>query len=148
MKAGAQAKAIVWEAPVVLTFSAGPNAALLTNPNVPLVIADGEYEVVSVSESHETLGTDGAAVAVDVVKASDGTALSGGTSVLASTFNLKATINTEVRKTISNGGLSTTAANRRLSRGQRLGLKFSGTLTSVTGVNVTVVLQRIRRPKW
>lgn len=148
MKGAAQAKAIVWEAPVTLTFSAGPNAALLTAPNVPLLIADGEYEVLSVSETHETLGTDGGAVTLDIVKASNGTALAAGTSVLASTFNLKGTINTEVRKTISNSGLSTTAANRLISRGQRLGLKFTGTMTSVTGVCVTVVLQRIRRPKW
>lgn len=148
MKGASQAKAIVWEAPVVLTFAAGPNAALLTAPNVALLVADGEYEILSASETHETLGTDGSAVTVDVVKASDGTALSGGTSMLGSAFNLKATINTEQRKTISNGGLSTTAANRRVTRGQRIGLKFSGTMTAVTGVNVTVVLQRIRRPKW
>lgn len=139
-------KAVAWQRPVVLTFNAGPNAALLTAPNVALFTADADYEIVEATEVHETLGTDGSAVTADVVKASDGTALSGGTSMLASTFNLKATINTMQRR--SNATLAATVANRRVSRGQRVGIKFSGTMTAVTGVCITVVLVPIKRPKW
>jgi hypothetical protein len=144
-----QEKAIAWEAAKRLTFSAGPNAALLTAPNTALFIADADYEIVSAAETHETLGTDGSAVTADVVKASDGTALSGGTSMLAATkFNLKATINTEQRKTLSNGGLATSQTDRILYKGQRLGVKFSGTMTAVTGVCITVVLNPLRRAAW
>ncbi|NBR88215.1 MAG: hypothetical protein EBT61_22490 [Verrucomicrobia bacterium] len=130
---------------MVLTFSAGPNAALLTLPNVGLWVADSNCEIVFASEIHETLGTDGSAVTVDVVKASDGAALSAGTSLLASTFNLKSTINTLQKRSLSPGTL---AADRTILNGQRIGLKFSGTLTAVTGVNIVVVLNRLNRPTW
>ncbi|NBU11761.1 MAG: hypothetical protein EBS84_22645 [Proteobacteria bacterium] len=139
------AQAVAWKAPLVLTFSAGPNAALLTAPNVGLWVADSNCEIVFASEIHETLGTDGSAVAVDVVKVADGAALSTGTSLLASTFNLKSTVNTLQKRSLSPGTL---AADRTILTGQRIGLKFSGTMTSVTGVNIVVVLNRLNRPVW
>lgn len=143
------AKGGVWRAPVVLDFSAGPNGAILTAPNVSLFISDGDYEVASVAESHETLGTDGGGVTVDVVKCTGTQAASAGASVLASTFNLKAAINTVVRKDRSNGGLQTARTRCQITKGDRLALNFSGTLTSVTGVCVTVVLNPIiRKRRW
>lgn len=140
-----QAQAVAWQAPLVLSFAAGPNAALLTAPNVALWLADADAEIVFAAEIHETLGTDGSAVTVDVVKVADGTAIASGTSLLATTFNLKATINTRQSRTLSAGTL---ASDRIIYAGQTLGLKFSGTMTAVTGVNITVVLNRLRRPAW
>lgn len=142
------AQAVAWQAPLVLTFSAGPNAALLTLPNVGLWVADADAEIVFASEVHETLGTDGSAVTVDVVKAADGAALSAGTSLLASTFNLKATINTIQKCTLSAGTLASSQSGRIIPAGYRLGLNFSGTMTAVTGVNIVVVLNRLIRPSW
>jgi hypothetical protein len=139
------AKAVAWQAPVRVTFSAGPNAALLTAPNVGLFTADVDYMIAAAYERHETLGTDGSAVTADVVKASSGTAMASGTSLLASTFNLKSTINTTQSKTQAAGTLAT---DRILSAGQCLGIKFSGTMTAVTGVSITVVLVPLRRPSW
>lgn len=140
-----QAQAVAWQAPLVLTFAAGPNAALLTAPDVAIWLADADAEIVFAAEIHETLGTDGSAVTLDVVKVADGTAVGSGTSLLASTFNLKATVNTRQSRSLSAGTLAT---DRIIYAGQTLGLNFAGTMTSVTGVHVTVVLNRLRRPSW
>ena len=142
---GSQAKAVAWQAPLVLVFSAGPNAALLTAPDVALWLADADAEIVFAAEIHETLGTDGSAVTADVVKVADGTAIGSGTSLLASTFNLKATVATRQTRKLSAGTL---ASDRIIYNGQTLGINFAGTMTAVTGVHITVVLNRLRRPSW
>lgn len=141
----ASPKAIAWLAPKYLTFSAGPNAALLTAPDAGLFTADADYEIVAAYERHETLGTNGSAVTADVVKAASGTAMAAGTSLLASTFNLKATINTTQSRTVSAGTLAT---DRIVYAGQCVGIKFGGTMTAVTGVSITVVLKPLREPSW
>lgn len=145
---GNLAKSVAWQAPVVCVFAAGPNAALLTAPDVALFIADTNYELVEAAEIHETLGTDGGAVSLDLFKATGTQAVGSGVTMLASVFNLKATVNTVVRKNLSNGGLTTTGANRRVAAGNRVGLDFQGTMTAVTGVNATVVLRRMNRPSY
>jgi hypothetical protein len=134
-----------WQAPIVLTFAAGPNAALLTLPDVGLFTADADCEILSVTERHETLGTDAGAVTADIKKASSGTAIAGGTSLLASTFNLKATINTTQSRSRSAGTL---AADRMILAGQCIGVDFGGVMTAVTGVLITVVLRRLREPAY
>lgn len=141
-------KAALWKDVVLVPFIAGPNAALLTLPDVSLFVADTDYELLRVDEVHEVLGTDGSAVTVDVKKCTTTQAAGSGTSMLASTFNLKATINTVVTKSKSNAGLSTTLGNRLLASGNRLVLDFSGTMTAVAGVCVNVWLQRLRRPSY
>jgi hypothetical protein len=141
----AQAKSVAWQAPLVLTFAAGPNAALLTLPDVTLWCADADCEIVWASEIHEVLGTDGSAVTADLVKVADGTIAASGTSLLASTFNLKATVCTQQKRTISAGTL---ASDRIIYAGQRLAINFGGTMTAVAGVNITVVLRRLRQPSW
>lgn len=142
------AKALVWQRPVLVSFSAGPNAALLTLPDVSVFIADTNYELVAVSELHEVLGTDGSAVTLDVVKVTGTDVVASGTTMLATTFNLKATVATVVRKSLSNGGLTTTAANRRIASGNRIGLNFAGTMTAVAGVHVSLWLKPLRRPSY
>lgn len=138
-------KDVAWQAPITLTFSAGPNAALLTLPDVGLFTADADCEILSATERHETLGTDGGAVTADIKAAASGTSINGGTSLLASTFNLKSVINTTQSRSIAAGTL---AANRVILAGQCVGIDFGGTMTSVTGVCITVVLRRLRRPAY
>lgn len=139
------AKGGVWRAPRIITMAFPTNAAILTSPNCALFVADAYYVLEQVSEIHETLGTDGSAVTLDIVKATGTGTAAGGTSVLSSTFNLKATINTVVRKTRSSGLVVTNnAAGLRLAPGDRFCAKFSGTLTSVTGVCVTMILHPYR----
>lgn len=141
----ATAKAVAWQAPIVLTFSAGPNAALLTAPDVGLFTADTDCMIVAAYERHEVLGTDGSAVTADIVKSASGTSMAGGTSLLASTFNLKATVNTTQARTVSAGTL---ASDRIINAGQCVGINFGGTMTAVAGVSITVVLVRLRQPSW
>lgn len=137
----------LWQVPIVLTFSAGPNAALLTLPDVGIFTADADCEIVYAAERHETLGTDGGAVTADIVKAASGTAMAGGTSLLAaaSTFNLKAAINTTQARTRSAGTL---AADRLILAGQCVGINFAGVMTALSGVNITVILRRLREPAY
>lgn len=130
--------------PVIVSVAFGANASLADTPI--FVCPEGaEYEVTEINERHEVLGTDGGAVTMDVTKASSGTAVSAGTSLLQSEFDLKATAATNVRKTTANSGLVTAQGTRTLTAGQALGLNFTGTLTSVAGLTVTAVLT-MQRP--
>jgi hypothetical protein len=135
----------LWQVPIVLTFSAGPNAALLTLPDVGLFTADADCEIAFAAERHETLGTDAGAVTADIVKSSSGTSMAGGTSLLASTFNLKAAINTTQERKRSAGTL---AADRLVLAGQCVGINFAGVMTALSGVNITVILRRLREPAY
>lgn len=91
--------------------------------------------VVAVTEVHGTLGTDVGAVTLQLEKLTGTTAPDSGTTLLSSAFNLKATINT-----VQYGSLVATGETI-LSRGDRLCLKDSGTLTAVANVQVTVYIQ-------
>src|SRR5207244_2390156 len=92
-------------------------------------------EIAWVSEIHSVLGTDGGAVTLDVVKVPSGSAVSAGTSLLASTFNLKSTINTPVTK--EGTALTSTSGGRSFVAGDAIGLLPTGTLTAVQNVHVT-----------
>jgi hypothetical protein len=144
----ALAKAVAWRAPRVIVVNALTNAAILTTPNVAAFIADGDYAVESVSEIHETAGTDGGAVTADIVKCTGTQAAVAGATVLSSTFNLKSTANTVVRKDRSSG-LITTVPGRFLKKGDRLAVNFGGVFTALTGLCITIVLAPIlRRESW
>ena len=141
------AKALTWQAPFPVIFSAGPNAALLTLPDVTLFIADTDYELLRAEEVHEVLGTDGSAVTLDIKKCTTTQAAASGTTMLSSTFNLKATVQTTQTKTRASG-LTTTLANRRVASGNRIALDFGGTMTAVAGVCVVLWLRRLRKPTY
>jgi hypothetical protein len=101
-------------------------------------IADTDYELVGARMIPTVAGTDGSAVSADVKKASGTTAVASGTTMLASTFDLKATINT-----LQTATLSATTANRRVTSGDRIGVDFTGVLTSATGM-IQLNLKRIQ----
>lgn len=103
-------------------------------------IADTDYEVTRVLFIPTIAGTDGGAVTADVMKASGTTAVASGTTILsaADSLNLKATINTLVV-----GTLSTTVASIRLTTNDRLGINFTGVLTSATGL-IQISLKRLQ----
>jgi hypothetical protein len=61
--------------------------------------------------------------------------------VLASTVSIAGTADTNVA-----GSLTTTQANRKLAKGQSLAIDFGGTLTSIAGLVITVVLRRVTVP--
>lgn len=95
-------------------------------------VAPRRYIVKSIVGRPTVAGTDGSAVTAVIKKAASGTAITSGTALHSSTYNLKGTANT-------NQVLSVTAADNEIPSGTCIGIDFTGTLTSAVGV-VTVTL--------
>lgn len=143
------AKAIAWEVLQRVTYVQSATAATAAPVDVTIFHAtDCDYEIVAATEVHATAGDDGSAVTADLKRAASGTAIASGTSVLASTFNLKSTAATPVTKSRSVGGLAATQAGRTISKGQRLGIDFGGTLSALEGCHFTIILRPVRRPSF
>lgn len=98
-------------------------------------IADRPYEIMQVSEIHRVKGTGAGSVTLNVEKLTGTTALDSGSNVCVSAFDLKGNNYTRVTKT------GVDLQNRILSVGDHLALKDSGTLTSVAGLCVSVLLK-------
>jgi len=102
-------------------------------------IADRAYRVVAVRQIHAVLGTDGGAVSLQVEIDKAAEAPSAGTAILTNNanagFNLKGTANTVQVGTLADQSLL------YLLPGDRLSLDYTGTVTSVAGVTVTVLLE-------
>lgn len=106
------------------------------NWTAPFFIADRPYYVLSVTERHETAGSDAGAVTAMLKVVPSGTAPSSGTDVLSAGLNLKSTANTN-----QSGTLLTTAGARTLDIGDALSFITTGTLTALAGVTISVVLR-------
>ena len=130
--------------PIVVPFIVPENAGAVDSV---LFVPDVQYELVYAAESHITAGTDGSAVTGDVTKAASGTAITAGTSLLVTTFNLKSTASTPVIKRLGNGGLAA-RPTRYVNSGQQVGLNFGGTLTGYVGGAFTLVLVPTVRANW
>lgn len=92
-------------------------------------IAPRKMIVKSIIGRPTVAGTDGSAVTATIKKAASGTAITAGTALHSSTFNLKGTADTNQTLT-----LSTTAGALEIPAGTAIGIDFTGTLTSATGV--------------
>lgn len=125
--------------PGTLAATSGNYGYVLTARTVAL-------QVIGVGEKHETAGTDAGSVTLDVLKVPDGTAIASGTSILASTFNLKSTANTWVFK--QGADLSTVKFIRYLEAGESLALKITGTLTSLTGVHMCIYYKPVNNGSY
>lgn len=97
-------------------------------------VATRRYIVKGITGRPTVAGTDGSAVTAVIAKAASGTAITSGTALHSGTFNLKGTANTIQALT-----LSTTSSDLEIPAGTAIGIDFTGTLTSATGV-VTVTL--------
>lgn len=102
--------------------------------DVPFFVADRAYKVTGIRGCVEVAGTDAGAVTAAIKKAPSATAIASGTALHSGTFNLKGTAATNQVLT-----LSTTASDLLIEAGDRIGIDFTGTLTSATGA-VTVTL--------
>ena len=113
----------------------GTDAATAGNYGV-FWIVPFECTITEIREVHQTAGTDAGAVTLQIGKLIGTEALdaAGEDSLLSTAFNLKSTINT-----VNTGTLTTILADLRLSRGDRLSMKDSGTLAAVA--NVTVIIE-------
>lgn len=103
-------------------------------------IAPGPMRVVRIDEVHSVAGDNGGAVNLQVTKDHTTDAPGAGTNLLTNNtnagFDLKGTANT-----VQNGALSATPADLILAAGDRLGVDFAGTLSTLAGVVVTVTLE-------
>lgn len=97
-------------------------------------VATRAYVVHGITGRPTVAGTDGSAVTAVIKKAASATAITAGTALHSSTYNLKGTADTIQALT-----LSTTASDLEIPAGTAIGVDFTGTLTSATGV-ITVTL--------
>lgn len=116
--------------------------------NIPAGAAAGDYDgvafispfkwqLVSVKERHQTLGTDGGAVTLMVKKVPSATAKAAGTDMLSAGLNLKSANDTN-----QSGAIHATLANIQGAAGDSIGLVSTGVLTAVDGVSVTIEIKR------
>lgn len=117
----------------------GTSAATAANYGV-IFTAPYPCTVIGATEVHQTLGTDGGAVTLQIEKLIGTQAPDAGVALLQNAFNLKGTINTVQTGVIVN----TIVGNvqyRTMSIGDRLCLKDTGVLTAVANVTVVIMLQ-------
>lgn len=100
-----------------------------------IFIADRPCTVVGFEEVHQTAGSDGSAVTLQLEKLTGTEAPDAGVDLLATALSLKATANT-----VQTGTLIQTR-DVTLQDGDRLCLNDSGTLTAVANVTVTIFIQ-------
>ncbi|SRR6266498_3866966 len=124
---------------VVLMFNLNANASLADQA---IFIANRAYQVKTISEVHSTAGSDAGAVNLQVTKDTATDAPGAGTDLLTNNtnagFDLKGTANT-----VQNGALTATAAALLLAAGDRLSLDFSGVLTALVGLVITIELEPV-----
>jgi hypothetical protein len=101
-------------------------------------IAPFDLTIKAIDYVHATAGSDGGAVTLNLERL-QGTEAPGGNgdALLATAFNCKGTANT-----VQNGALTATTASLTLSKGNRLGLDYTGTLTALAGVVVSVLYEK------
>jgi hypothetical protein len=99
-------------------------------------VANRAARIVSISEVHAVAGTSASAVTLQVYKDVNGKAVNSGTPLLKTAFNLKGTANT-----LQNGTLVSDTDQLFIAPGERLSVDFTGTLTTLSGVVVTVTLE-------
>lgn len=123
--------------PQTVSFAIGANGSIGTTT---FFIADRVYYIQSISEVHKTAGTNGSAVTAVITHEKGNTASGSGSTVMTTTFDLKGTANTVQTATL-NGQLNLSSDTVLvLQPGDRLSFVPTGTLTTLAGVVVTVVL--------
>lgn len=95
-------------------------------------VAPVAIRVVSIVNRPLVVGSDAGAVTAVMKKAASGTAIASGTALMSDTFDLKATINTNV-----SGTLSATSSDLDVAAGTAIGIDTTGVMTAARGV-VTV----------
>lgn len=97
-------------------------------------VATRAYVVKAIRGRPTVAGNDAGAVTAVIKKAASATAITAGTALHSSTYNLKGAADT-----IQSLTLSTTASDLEIPAGTAIGIDFTGVLTLATGV-VSVVL--------
>ena len=101
-------------------------------------VSNKAFIITGISEVHATAGSDGSAVTLQVERLQGTEALGSGDSLLSSTFNLKGTADT-----VQDGTLISDGQLLILSKGDRLALVDTGTLTAVNDLVISIILKQI-----
>lgn len=131
---------------VVVPFIVSFTATAGTPVDGAVFVADRDYELSKVIESHSGAGNGSSTL--DIKKCTGTTAPASGTSMLATTasFLLDSTVNIPIAKfyggtqtgaaapvASTTTGITNTQASRRVTTGDRIALDFTGTLTGYIG---------------
>lgn len=95
----------------------------------PVFIAPFDLTLKAIYEAHATAGSDAGAVTLQIERLQGTEAIGSGDNVLTTAFNMKATADT-----VQTGVLTVTT----MSQGDRLALNYTGTLTDLANVAVTI----------
>lgn len=117
----------------VAVFNMNANASLATQG---FFVANRDMVVTTANMLWSAAGTDAGAVTIDITHETGTTAPGSGTSILTAAVSAKTTANT-----VNTPALTGTVAQLKLLAGDRLSVKFTGTLTALAGVVVSVYLQ-------
>lgn len=109
----------------------GAAAATAANYSVFFPYAPFKCYLNRFFEIHQTAGTDGGAVTLNIEKLTSTQALGSGVDMLESALSLKATADTA-----QEGQMTLTTINRYLEIGDRMAMKDAGTLTDVANVSI------------
>jgi len=110
------------------------NAASTLNYGV-IFIARHPIEIIRISETHAVASTS---ASLNIEKLEQGQALTLGTSLLTTAFDLTTTANIPVVKEGKD-----LIANRKLRENDRIGLVISGTLTGLSDLCITIYYKEI-----
>jgi len=113
-------------------------AATATNYGV-IWICPANAIVTGFSEVHQTAGTAGGTVSLQLEKLTGVQAPDSGVVLLETALNLKATANT-VQEGVIATSFTSNKQNASLSAGDRLCLKDAGTLTTLANVTVQILV--------
>jgi len=103
-----------------------------TDANV--FVADRPYQLMKVRTAYAAAA--GGALTLDIKKCSGTTAPASGTTMLSGTINLNSSINTVISTTPS-----ATVADTKVATGDRIAFDFTGSIGSLAGCVVTLVLR-------
>lgn len=117
--------------PKTVTFNLTANASLGTQT---FFIADNAYTITGISYSAKTQGTG--TLTCNVTKDTGTQAPGAGITLQNGTFNCVTIVN----NTVTAGALTSTAADLHMAIGDRLAILFTGTVSTLAGVTVTVTM--------
>ena len=110
------------------------DAATATSGNY--FVAPEGLTLIAAYETHDHIG--GSGNTLGVYTAASGTAMSSGTALLASNFDL----NGVAAATVKQGTLTATVGDRSIPAGNQVGWKMAGTATALVNAVITMVFAR------
>lgn len=105
---------------------------------VVIFIAPIKMVLEKVVQRHGTAGSDASAVSLQLEKTASGTAAAGGTVLLATALNMKATADT-----VQTAELVESEATRTLNAGDAISLDYAGTTTGLANITLTMLFRTV-----